>query len=403
MGVFKFADEQQSQNRHVGPVIKVFGIGGGGSNAVEHMVQSHLYGVEFICANTDMQALGKMSSPTSVQLGAELTRGLGAGTNPEVGRQAALETREQIVEALKGADMAFITAGMGGGTGTGAAPVIAEVAREMGILTVGVVTRPFPFERRDLLAEQGIEELSQHVDSLITIPNAKLLKVYGNKISLIEAFKKANNVLFEAVRGISDMITRPGMINLDFADVRNAMHNRGLAMMGTGVASGTDRAREATIKAINSPLLDDIRLEGATGLLVSIAGNEDLGLEEYTTVGEIVEPLAAQGVAIKIGMIVDPDIGDDIRVTVVATGLVKAQTAATAGAQATATAAARPRAPLGMQQPAAPARTYEDFDTPSVLKRQQPPAPAAPAKPATEAAKSDFLNIPSFLRRQQSE
>jgi cell division protein FtsZ len=347
--------------------------------------------------------LGKMSSPTSVQLGAELTRGLGAGTNPEVGRQAALETREQIVEALKGADMAFITAGMGGGTGTGAAPVIAEVAREMGILTVGVVTRPFPFERRDLLAEQGIEELSQHVDSLITIPNAKLLKVYGNKISLIEAFKKANNVLFEAVRGISDMITRPGMINLDFADVRNAMHNRGLAMMGTGVASGTDRAREATIKAINSPLLDDIRLEGATGLLVSIAGNEDLGLEEYTTVGEIVEPLAAQGVAIKIGMIVDPDIGDDIRVTVVATGLVKAQTAATAGAHATATAAARPRAPLGMQQPAAPARTYEDFDTPSVLKRQQPPAPVAPAKPATEAAKSDFLNIPSFLRRQQSE
>ena len=401
MGVFKFADEQQSQSKNNGPVIKVFGIGGGGGNAVEHMVQSHLYGVEFICANTDMQALGKMSSPTSVQLGAELTRGLGAGTNPEVGRQAALETREQIIEALKGADMAFITAGMGGGTGTGAAPVIAEVAREMGILTVGVVTRPFPFERRDLLAEQGIEELSQHVDSLITIPNGKLLKVYGNKISLVEAFKKANNVLFEAVRGISDMITRPGMINLDFADVRNAMHNRGLAMMGTGVASGTDRAREATIKAINSPLLDDIRLEGATGLLVSIAGNEDLGLEEYTTVGEIVEPLAAQGVAIKIGMIVDPDIGDDIRVTVVATGLVKAQQAPTAGAQATATAS-RPRPPLGMQPAAAPTRNYDDFDTPSVLKKQQAPVAAAPAKPA-EAAKSDFLNIPSFLRRQQSE
>lgn len=398
MGIFKIADDQQNHHKLQGPVIKVFGIGGGGSNAVEHMVQSHLYGVEFICANTDMQALSKMSSPTSVQLGAELTRGLGAGTNPEVGRQAALETREQIVEALRGADMAFITAGMGGGTGTGAAPVIAEVAREMGILTVGVVTRPFPFERRDLLAEQGIEELSQHVDSLITIPNAKLLKVYGNKISLIEAFKKANNVLFEAVRGISDMITRPGMINLDFADVRNAMRDRGLAMMGTGIASGTDRAREATVKAINSPLLDDIKLEGATGLLVSIAGNEDLGLEEYTTVGEIVEPLAAQGIAIKIGMIVDPDIGDDIRVTVVATGLTKAQSA-TAGMQAAATAS-RPRSPLG-GAPVAPARNFDDFETPSVLKKQQP-APAAPA-PKPAEAKSDLLNIPSFLRRQQSE
>ncbi|HQV79945.1 MAG: cell division protein FtsZ [Agitococcus sp.] len=399
MGIFKIAEDQPVAKSH-GPVIKVFGIGGGGSNAVEHMVISHLQGVEFICANTDMQALSKMSSSGVVQLGADLTRGLGAGTNPEVGRQAALETRDQIIEALKGADMVFITAGMGGGTGTGAAPVIAEVARELGILTVGVVTRPFPFERRDRLADQGIEELSQHVDSLITIPNAKLLKVYGNKISLIEAFKKANNVLFEAVRGISDMITRPGMINLDFADVRNAMRDRGLAMMGTGVASGTDRAREATIKAINSPLLDDIRLEGATGLLVSIAGNADLGLEEYTTVGEIVEPLADQGIAIKIGMIVDEDIGDDIRVTVVATGLTKAQATATAGAQAAATAN-RPRSPLGAPATAAPSRSYEDFDTPSVLKKPQVTStPAAAAKP--ETPKSDLLNIPSFLRRQNN-
>ena len=398
MGIFKIAEDQQAPKSH-GPVIKVFGIGGGGSNAVEHMVISHLQGVEFICANTDMQALSKMSASGVVQLGADLTRGLGAGTNPEVGRQAALETREQIIDALKGADMVFITAGMGGGTGTGAAPVIAEVARELGILTVGVVTRPFPFERRDRLADQGIEELSQHVDSLITIPNAKLLKVYGNKISLIEAFKKANNVLFEAVRGISDMITRPGMINLDFADVRNAMRDRGLAMMGTGVASGTDRAREATIKAINSPLLDDIKLEGATGLLVSIAGNADLGLEEYTTVGEIVEPLDDQGIAIKIGMIVDEDIGDDIRVTVVATGLAKAQTA-TAGAQAAATAN-RPRSPLGAPAVPAPSRSYEDFDTPSVLKKQQAASTPAPAaKP--ETPKSDLLNIPSFLRRQNN-
>ena len=398
MGIFKIAEDQPVPKSH-GPVIKVFGIGGGGSNAVEHMVVSHLQGVEFICANTDKQALNKISSSDMVQLSPDLTRGLGAGTNPEVGRQAALETREQIIEALKGADMVFITAGMGGGTGTGAAPVIAEVARELGILTVGVVTRPFPFERRDRLADQGIEELSQHVDSLITIPNAKLLKVYGNKISLIEAFKKANNVLFEAVRGISDMITRPGMINLDFADVRNAMRDRGLAMMGTGVASGTDRAREATIKAINSPLLDDIKLEGATGLLVSIAGNADLGLEEYTTVGEIVEPLADQGIAIKIGMIVDEDIGDDIRVTVVATGLAKAQTA-TAGAQAAATAN-RPRSPLGAPAVPAPSRSYEDFDTPSVLKKQQAAsAPAPAAKP--ETPKSDLLNIPSFLRRQNN-
>ena len=399
MGVFKIADDQPTQ-KPLGPVIKVFGIGGGGSNAVEHMVVSHLQGVEFICANTDMQALSKMSASGVVQLGADLTRGLGAGTNPEVGRQAALETREQIIESLKGADMVFITAGMGGGTGTGAAPVIAEVARELGILTVGVVTRPFPFERRDRLADQGIEELSQHVDSLITIPNAKLLKVYGNKISLIEAFKKANNVLFEAVRGISDMITRPGMINLDFADVRNAMRDRGLAMMGTGVASGTDRAREATMKAINSPLLDDIKLEGATGLLVSIAGNADLGLEEYTTVGEIVEPLADQGIAIKIGMIVDDDIGDEIRVTVVATGLSKAPQVATAGAQAAATAS-RPRSPLGMPTTAAPTRNYDEFETPSVLKKPQVSSTPAPAnKP--EAPKSDLLNIPSFLRRQNN-
>lgn len=396
MGVFKIAEDQQTPKSQ-GPVIKVFGIGGGGSNAVEHMVISNLQGVEFICANTDMQALSKMSSSGVVQLGADLTRGLGAGTNPEVGRQAALETREQIIEALKGADMVFITAGMGGGTGTGAAPVIAEVARELGILTVGVVTRPFPFERRDRLADQGIDELSQHVDSLITIPNAKLLKVYGNKISLIEAFKKANNVLFEAVRGISDMITRPGMINLDFADVRNAMRDRGLAMMGTGVASGTDRAREATIKAINSPLLDDIKLEGATGLLVSIAGNADLGLEEFNTVGEIVEPLVDQSISLKIGMIIDEDIGDDIRVTVVATGLAKSQTA-TAGAQATATAN-RPRSPLGMPS-AVPARNYDDFDTPSVLKKPAVSSTPAPAKP--EVQKSDLLNIPSFLRRQNN-
>ncbi|MCB1657317.1 MAG: cell division protein FtsZ, partial [Pseudomonadales bacterium] len=313
MGVFKIADDQQTHQVLGGPVIKVFGVGGGGGNAVDHMVQSHLHGVQFVCANTDVQALNKMNSDKLIQLGVVLTGGLGGGGKPEIGRQAALESREEIIEVLKGSDMVFITAGMGGGTGTGAAPVVAELARELGVLTVGVVTRPFSFERRDRLAEQGIEELSQHVDSLITIPNSKLLKVYGNKISMIDAFKKANNVLFEAVRGISDMITRPGMINLDFADVRNSMSDRGLAMMGTGVASGADRAREATMKAINSPLLDDIKLEGATGLIVSVAGNADLALEEFDTVGEIVAPLADQGVAIKVGMIFDEDMGDEIR------------------------------------------------------------------------------------------
>ena len=397
MGVFKIADDQQTHQVLGGPVIKVFGVGGGGGNAVDHMVQSHLHGVQFVCANTDVQALNKMNSDKLIQLGVVLTGGLGGGGKPEIGRQAALESREEIIEVLKGSDMVFITAGMGGGTGTGAAPVVAELARELGVLTVGVVTRPFSFERRDRLAEQGIEELSQHVDSLITIPNSKLLKVYGNKISMIDAFKKANNVLFEAVRGISDMITRPGMINLDFADVRNSMSDRGLAMMGTGVASGADRAREATMKAINSPLLDDIKLEGATGLIVSVAGNADLALEEFDTVGEIVAPLADQGVAIKVGMIFDEDMADEIRVTVVATGLSKAPQVATAGAQAAATVN-RPRSPLGMPA-AAPTRNYDEFDTPSVLKKPQVSSTPAPAnKP--EAPKSDLLNIPSFLRRQ---
>lgn len=392
MAIFKIADEQPAHRTLGGPVIKVFGVGGGGGNAVDYMVQSHLQGVDFICANTDMQALGKMSSEKIVQLGEELTRGLGGGGKPEIGRQAALESREKIIDALKGADMVFITAGMGGGTGTGAAPVVAELARELGILTVGVVTRPFPFERRDHLAVQGIEELSQHVDSLITIPNAKLLKVYGNKISLVEAFKRANNVLFEAVRGISDMITNPGLINLDFADVRNSMSDRGLAMMGTGVASGADRAREATTKAINSPLLDDVKLEGATGLLVSVAGNADVSLEEFDTVGEMVAPLANHGVAIKVGMIVDDSIGDDIRVTVVATGLNKAPQAAAAGAQAAATN--RPRLGVPSMESAPP--SYDEFDKPAILKNTA--TASAPVNKQSDSPKLGPLNIPSFLQ-----
>jgi len=285
MNVFELADNLP---QHGSAVIKVIGIGGGGGNAVEHMVNSQVSGVDFICANTDMQALSKMNARTLLHLGGNVTRGLGAGANPEVGRQAAVEDRDRVREVLQGSDMVFITAGMGGGTGTGGAPVVAEVAKEMGILTVGVVTKPFPFEgkKRMDVAEAGIDSLSQHVDSLITIPNAKLLSVLG-KVSLMDAFKAANNVLQGAVQGIADMILHPGVINVDFADVRTVMSEQGLAMMGTGSAMGEDRAKRATEMAIHSPLLDDISLNGARGVLVSIAANADLGLDEFSTVGEV--------------------------------------------------------------------------------------------------------------------
>ena len=253
-------------------VIKVIGVGGGGGNAVRHMIEHNVEGVDFICANTDAQALADIDSKTILQLGNDITKGLGAGSNPEVGRAAALEDRDRIAEALFGADMVFVTAGMGGGTGTGAAPIVAEIARDMGILTVAVVTRPFSFEgkKRLTIAEQGLKELEQHVDSLITVPNEKLLEVMGKSTSLLHAFKEANDVLFGAVQGIADLIIRPGMINVDFADVKTVMSEMGSAMMGTGSASGEGRAREAAERAINSPLLDDIDLSGAKGLLVNI-------------------------------------------------------------------------------------------------------------------------------------
>src|SRR6056300_1710620 len=270
-------------------VIKVVGVGGGGGNAVSHMVASDVDGVEFICANTDAQALAKIASHTTVHIGGELTKGLGAGANPEVGRSAALEDREQIMAALEGADMVFITAGMGGGTGTGAAPIVAEVAKEMGILTVAVVTKPFPFEgrKRMKIADEGIRELEDRVDSLIIIPNEKLLPVLGKNTSLIKAFSAANDVLKGAVQGIADLIIRPGMINVDFADVRTVMSEMGKAMMGTGIARGDDRAREATEAAIKSPLLDDIDLKGASGILVNITAGMDLSLGEFAEVGEV--------------------------------------------------------------------------------------------------------------------
>ena len=304
-------------------VIKVVGIGGGGGNAVKHMMTSDVDGVEFICANTDSQALTNIEGATVLQLGSSITKGLGAGANPDIGRQAALEDRDRISEALQGADMVFITAGMGGGTGTGAAPVVAEIAKDLGILTVAVVTRPFSFEgkKRSLIADEGMKELQQHVDSLITIPNEKLVAVLGKAATLLEAFKTANDVLLGAVQGIADLIIRPGMINVDFADVRTVMSEMGMAMMGTGSARGENRAREAAESAIRSPLLDDINLQGARGILVNITAGLDLSLGEFSEVGDTVEEFASDNATVVVGTVIDPEMSDELRVTVVATGL----------------------------------------------------------------------------------
>ena len=303
--------------------IKVIGVGGGGGNAVHHMISNQVEGVEFICANTDSQALSNIDAKTILQMGSGVTKGLGAGANPEIGRQAALEDRDEIAAILAGSDMVFITAGMGGGTGTGAAPIVAEVARELGILTVAVVTKPFPFEgrKRALVAQQGIEALSEHVDSLITIPNEKLLDVLGKDASLLDAFKAANDVLLGAVKGIADLIMNPGMINFDFADVKTVMSEMGMAMMGTGHASGPDRAREAAEAAIRSPLLEDVNLEGARGILVNITAGENLSLGEFSEVGDTIEEFASDDATVVIGTVIDPSLKDEIRVTVVATGL----------------------------------------------------------------------------------
>ena len=304
-------------------VIKVIGVGGGGGNAVEHMVRERIEGVEFFAVNTDAQALRKTAVGQTIQIGNGITKGLGAGANPEVGRNAAEEDREALRNALDGADMVFIAAGMGGGTGTGAAPVVAEVAKELGILTVAVVTKPFNFEgkKRMAFAEQGITELSKHVDSLITIPNDKLLKVLGRGISLLDAFGAANDVLRGAVQGIAELITRPGLMNVDFADVRTVMSEMGYAMMGSGVARGEDRAEEAAEMAISSPLLEDIDLSGARGVLVNIPAGFDLRLDEFETVGNTIRAFASDNATVVIGTSLDPEMNDELRVTVVATGI----------------------------------------------------------------------------------
>ena len=303
--------------------IKVIGVGGGGGNAVQHMAQTNIEGVEFVCLNTDAQALTELSIGEKVQIGGELTKGLGAGANPLIGAQAATESQDAIKECLKDANMVFVTAGMGGGTGTGAAPIVAEIAKSLGILTVGVVTTPFPFEgkKRMKLALEGIALLKENVDSLITIPNERLLEVLGKKVTLLDAFVEANNVLHGAVQGISDLIVRPGMMNVDFADVKTVMSEMGISMMGTGTASGENRASVAAEMAIYSPLLNNLELNQARGILVNVTGGPDLELGEFSEIGEMIQDLAADDATVVVGTVVDPEMGDSIRVTLVATGL----------------------------------------------------------------------------------
>ena len=389
-------------------VNKVVGVGGGGGNAVSHMVSSDVDGVEFICANTDAQALAKIASHAALHIGGELTKGLGAGANPEVGRSAAMEDREQIMATLQGADMVFITAGMGGGTGTGAAPIVAEVAKEMGILTVAVVTKPFPFEgrKRMKIAEEGIRELQDRVDSLIIIPNEKLLPVLGKNTSLIKAFSAANDVLKGAVQGIADLIIRPGMINVDFADVRTVMSEMGKAMMGTGVARGDERAREATEAAINSPLLEDIDLKGASGILVNITAGMDLSLGEFAEVGEVVEEYASDNATVVVGTVIDPDMSEELKVTVVATGLARAQQMEAQVVNSDAQVSGQP-APQTQPTRTVVAPTtagFTDLDTPTVIRNRKTEQQDLPLEqPVVQKTGTDdmeFLDIPAFLRRQ---
>ena len=367
-------------------VIKVLGVGGGGGNAVHHMITNQVDGVDFICANTDSQALNNLKAKTILQMGTSITKGLGAGANPEIGRQAALEDRDQIADILSGADMVFITAGMGGGTGTGAAPIVAEVARELGILTVAVVTRPFPFEgkKRSAIAEQGIEQLSANVDSLITIPNEKLLDVLGKEASLLDAFKAANDVLLGAVKGIADLIMHPGMINVDFADVKTVMSEMDMAMMGTGFATGEDRAREAAESAIRSPLLEDVNLQGARGILVNITAGENLSLGEFSEVGDTIEEFASDDATVVVGTVIDPELDDEMRVTVVATGL--------GGGQA------KPKKVVDNTQRAQ--TDYSQLDRPAVLRNRPVDRGAVVAQAVGAEADIDYLDIPAFLRRQ---
>ncbi|WP_455211343.1 cell division protein FtsZ [Kaarinaea lacus] len=368
-----------------GAVIKVIGVGGGGGNAVEHMVRQNIDGVDFICANTDAQALKTSSAPTVLQLGANITKGLGAGANPDLGRQAALEDRERIEEVIQGADMVFITAGMGGGTGTGGAPVVAQVAKERGILTVAVITKPFPFEGRKRLqvADDGTRALSEYVDSLITIPNERLLTVLGKNISLLDAFKAANDVLLGAVQGIAELITRPGLINVDFADVRTVMSEMGMAMMGTGSATGEGRAQKAAEAAIASPLLENVDLAGARGILVNITAGMDMAIGEFEEVGNTIKGFASENATVVVGTVIDPEMSSDLRVTVVATGLGNEIKQAD-----------RPMKLVDKKPDGAV--DYGKLERPTVIRKQV----ANERFAAAHTTDLDYLDIPAFLRRQ---
>ncbi len=396
------------------PVIKLVGVGGGGSNAVQHMVQSGIEGVDFICANTDAQALKGMDAQTVLHIGQSITKGLGAGANPEIGRQAAMEDRDRIQDLIEGTDMLFITAGMGGGTGTGAIPVVAQIAREMGVLTVAVVTKPFPFEgsKRMRTAEAGIEELRGQVDSLITIPNEKLLSVLGKNISLLDAFKAANDVLRGAVQGIAELITNPGLINVDFADVRTVMSEMGLAMMGSGVGRGDERATEAAEMAISSPLLEDIDLAGARGILVNITAGMDMAIGEFEEVGNVVRSFAADDATVVVGTAIDESLEGELRVTVVATGLGQQQQAqqlrsvqrsVVNGTPTYAAGGGNGGQQTGMNQGRQvrgnTPSPYDNYEKPTVVRKTAHGA-AQGTGPANAGHDVEYLDIPAFLRRQ---
>lgn len=377
--------------------IKVIGIGGGGGNAIEHMITESIDGVEFLCANTDAQALGRSSARIVLQLGEEITKGLGAGADPNIGRQAAEEARDRIQEILEGTDMVFLTAGMGGGTGTGAAPIFAEVAKELGILTVAIVTKPFVFEgkKRMEVAEEGIKALTKYVDSLITIPNNKLLNVLGKNITLLNAFKSANNVLLGAVQGIANLITRPGLINVDFADVRTVMSEMGMAMMGTGVSSGENRAREAAEAAIASPLLEDVDFTGARGVLVNITAGMDLSIGEFEQVGEAIKAFSSENATVVVGTVIDPEMSDELRVTVVVTGLNSGLSTQNSGSTSV---------PLKPVKNTKNDRIldYHQLDSPTYMRNQEPTKRTVEIQEQRERD-FDYLDIPTFLRRQEED
>ncbi|MCX5829327.1 MAG: cell division protein FtsZ [Deltaproteobacteria bacterium] len=367
--------------------IKVIGIGGGGGNAVNTMISYSLKGVDFIVANTDTQALLASISPVKVQLGTEATKGLGAGANPDVGKQAAMETKDSLREHLEGADMVFITAGLGGGTGTGGAPVIAEICKELGILTVAVVTKPFQFEgkRRNYQAEEGVDELRRIVDTLIVVPNQRLLSLGGRNLSLLEAFKKADDILYHAVKGISDLIIIPGLINLDFADVKNTMSSMGLALMGTGTASGENRAIEAAQRAISSPLLEDNSIQGAHGVLLNITGGPDMSLFEVNEASSLIQAEAHEDANIIFGTVIDENMGDEIRITVIATGFEDVNR--------------RKNNLVNMTSMSGHKR--EDISKPAYLRKDRPIDQMATVKMGMIEDNDDpDLEIPTFLRRQ---